>query len=710
MNVTRALPPPRPPHDPTHWRLDGLTGWRLSRHRPAWLTAGGAGPVEIAPDGDLVLPPVPGGAISLTDPDGTLGGLVLPARLALCLPHDLWLLDRDAGVLRRFDSACCRFETVPCTKGGVRDLVGAAAIATDGRSLYVADPVHGRVVVFALPDLAVRGFLAPPAGLLSGPWNPVSITVAGAAIVVGDAGSGAVHWFHRGGTWLRASAVLGAIVHVASDPTGRIYVVLAGDPEVTVLDPTGRVVGRVRRRDEISGCFPPVPLGLLGDGQIDLASWCPGVCGTVFDRAGRPICEATPAPADVLVREAVFATEALDSAIGACVWHRVEASLADAERTGLRLWTYTSDEPLPDELVAELPKHAWRPLPAANDALIRSAPGRYLWLAGTLVGDGARTPRLHALRVEYPRITLRRYLPAGFTPDPVSAEFTDRLLAIFDRGFRDLEHHIDHQAEWFDPRSAPADGSRAGTRDFLGWLGTWIGLAIDRRWPEERRRRFLRDARGIYRLRGTREGLRKQLLAYLGLLDAGGACPTGPTGRPCPPCAPSPWTSPPLVLEHFQLRRWLEVGHGRLGDTSRLWGDRIVGRTRLGSCGPLGATRLDSTPDPRRDPFLVSANRVTVFLPASLARTPAARRAVESIIVGETPAHAAWSVAYVEPRMRIGIQAMIGYDTVVGCYPEGITLDEARLGRGTVLGPGTGHPEVVRRIGATRVGATSTLT
>lgn len=717
MTTVSRLPPlPRPPHDPRHWRLDAHA-WRLAAAPPAWLAA--RGPIEISPGSrEIALPPISGGAGSLTHSEGTLGGLVPPAVIAYVPPHGLWLLDRVAGALRRFDPCRCRFETVPCMLDGVRDLVGADAIAVEGRSLFVADRLRGRVVVFALPDLAVRGFLAPPRAVLSAQWAPRSITTAAGCIVVADAGGGALHWFHRGGTWLRASTVLGAVEHIASDREGRVYATIAGDDRVAVLDRWGRVVERVTRREAIAERFAPLPFTLLGGGLIDLAGWCSDAARTtIFDRAGNPVDAGTPLPPDPLARSGAFVTSALDSRIGACTWHRVVASLELPERTRLRMWTFTSDELLPDDVVAATPEHAWRPLPTTPsadgnevEALIRSAPGKYLWLAGELTGNGWRTPRVRSLVIEYPRITLRRYLPAAFAPDPISADFTDRFLAVFDRGFRDIEQHLDHQVAWFDARSAPADSSRAGTRDFLGWLASWIGLTLDRRWPEERRRRLLRDARGMYRLRGTREGLRRQLLTFLGMLDVGGDCLPGPTGRPCPPCEPSAWQAPPLVLERFQLRRWLEVGHGRLGDASRLWSDRIVDRTKLGSCGRLGATRLDSTPDPRRDPFLVHANRVTVFLPASVARSMPERRAIESIIAAETPAHAAWSVDYVEPRMRVGIQSMVGYDTVVGCYPEGIALDTARLGRGTVLGAAPGEPEAARRVGNARVGATAKLT
>jgi len=56
------------------------------------------------------------------------------------------------------------------------------------------------------------------------------------------------------------------------------------------------------------------------------------------------------------------------------------------------------------------------------------------------------------------------------------------------------------------------------------------------------------------------------------------------------------------------------------------------------------------------------------------------------------------------PRMRIGIQSSIGFDSVIGCWPEGVVLDTAELGRATVLSAG---PNVDQgpRIGRSRLGA-----
>jgi hypothetical protein len=75
----------------------------------------------------------------------------------------------------------------------------------------------------------------------------------------------------------------------------------------------------------------------------------------------------------------------------------------------------------------------------------------------------------------------------------------------------------------------------------------------------------------------------------------------------------------------------------------------------------------------------------------------------------ERPAHVAYQIVYVEPRFRIGIQSMIGFDSAIGCYPDGgVRLNEARLGRATVLGGD--DPSDSLAVGRARVGTTTRIT
>ena len=50
----------------------------------------------------------------------------------------------------------------------------------------------------------------------------------------------------------------------------------------------------------------------------------------------------------------------------------------------------------------------------------------------------------------------------------------------------------------------------------MPWLASWIGLALDENWPEDRRRLLLASAASLYRQRGTKRGLREYLKIYTG--------------------------------------------------------------------------------------------------------------------------------------------------------------------------------------------------
>src|SRR5207249_1197884 len=89
------------------------------------------------------------------------------------------------------------------------------------------------------------------------------------------------------------------------------------------------------------------------------------------------------------------------------------------------------------------------------DCLITSPPGRFLYLRLTLRGNGAVTPRIACIKLFFPRISLRRYLPAVFGENPISADFTDRMLAVFDTIFRSVETTLDNFARYLDPMSTP---------------------------------------------------------------------------------------------------------------------------------------------------------------------------------------------------------------------------------------------------------------
>lgn len=694
MSTAALLPrPARPPHDPLSLRLSAADGWRES-----------AALADVGIDGEglrlaAVWPP----GMGLDDPWGSLGGLILPRHVAVAPDGTIYLLDIPGRRLLRLDPCGCRFAALPCILPPAGEL--RAVAATDDR-LYIA--AGDAVRVLHRQRLATMAELRP-----AGAWQPKALAVdARGDLWVGDPLNGAVHRFDRLGRWRGRIDGLGAVQALAFDGDGKL---LVGDG-VAVLAPPDETVDRP---EALAQRLPPLPVAVDALGRIALGDICrahgAAVVGDgLFDASGQPAAGAAVPFAPGYAKAGRYLSTPLDSRIHRCQWHRFALRLELPKGTAVALRARTADLDLPLEMVEDPTDSAWSPAEVFTsagtaEALIASPPGRYLWLEAKLSGPGDATPRLVEAVLEFPRISLRRYLPAVWGEDPVSADLTDRLLAVFDSGLRSIEARVDRFAENLDPRTAPAQSPMKGRADMLGWLASWVGLAFQASLPEAERRRLLREAPKLYAIRGTPEGLRQMLVLHLGLQHpcAQPVRRCGPTCGLPDPCA---WQPPKLVLEHWRLRRWLFLGQGRLGDSSRLWGEQILRRSRLGDSAQAGVTKLATERDPLRDPFHVHAHRFSVFLPAARARRPADRRRLEQLIRAEAPAHTKAEVRWVEPRMRLGTQAMLGFDAVLGRWPDdALTLDSTRLGRGSRIGVDGVSPSTFSLGHDARVGRTTRL-
>lgn len=728
------LPPPEPPHDPRSLLLNGRVGFRETAPAPTEVPA-----VIDADCCALSLPRTPSALRDLAETTGSLGGLRPPSNVALGPEGGTYLLDRPGLGLKRFDECTCSFRKVPCFGGegdGPRQLRNPGGIAIACGNLYVCDTgvehapaadacgdqaaldavtrgENHRISVFALKGFALRGHLRPPA--TKRPWRPVSVAVDSLGRVWAGDANGRLHRFSPTGAWEQAWPMVPAPAHLAIDCRDHVYLIAPGSvPSIRVLDSSGAVIANTPARpDDVRRAFPRMPFSVDTQGHLSLEPFCdpravkkvnPNA-ELVFDLDGNPVERTTTVLPQIYQGAATYRSAALDSGIAQCVWHRVALFGSLPPGTRVRVRAFAAGEELDGAALNLLA--VWHDCAIAEtfddgvrwDCLVRAEPGRYLWLELGLEGIGTATPMIGAIVVEFPRVSLRRFLPSVFGTDPVSADFTDRFLALFDTPLRRIERHIDQMARLFDPASAPASVKDPRQQDFLSWLGGWIGITLDRNWDVAARRRFVKGAGALFDRRGTVRGLREQLLL---LLDFDRHLPCAVETRACGRCGPAPancaprpqppeYEKPPLVLEHFRLRRWLRVGEARLGDESVVWGERIVGRTRLGAHGQLGVTRLDTSPDPERDPFLVHANQFSVFVPARCRDDDRTRRSLENLVRSEAPADTRGYLHFVEPRFRIGVQSMLGFDAVVGAVPQGVTLGATPLGAASIL---TGAPHM----------------
>jgi phage tail-like protein len=117
---------------------------------------------------------------------------------------------------------------------------------------------------------------------------------------------------------------------------------------------------------------------------------------------------------------------------------------------------------------------------------------------------------------------LAGFLPAVLQEDPLLG----RLTAGLDDVLSSVIATLDCLDAYLDPALTPPD--------FLGWLGSWVGLELPAGWPAERKRAAIARAVDLHRRRGTVSGLRDLLAAFTDVAvtveDSGGvAWSTTPT-------------------------------------------------------------------------------------------------------------------------------------------------------------------------------------
>jgi len=232
-----------------------------------------------------------------------------------------------------------------------------------------------------------------------------------------------------------------------------------------------------------------------------------------------------------LVQGTYFA-KALDSRDAGTVWHKLTAESATPANTQIQISFYAGDEKLinvggssqdldlfiddtinsgpTSSQLSQLNDLPWsEAVVNSNDALI-TATGRYLWTRIVLTGTESESPSLHSLRVDYPRITYLRYLPAIYSEDDLSRDFLERFLSLFETFFAGLEARADHMSAFFD-----AD-ARVVTGEFLRWLSSWLAISVDKSWDDAKLRTLVKRATAIYKQRGTRAAIEEMIGILLG--------------------------------------------------------------------------------------------------------------------------------------------------------------------------------------------------
>jgi phage tail-like protein len=593
----------------------------------------------------------------------------------------------------------------------------AVAVRLDGTAAPLAAAAAGEGAVLATPlGSAARPAPAAPgtafdstAGARGDGWE-VLILDGGASpqICVFTAAGGLRRRIPLPAATATAGAAGGPLALAAAGD--RIYVGDNAGRELLVLDAAGTPLG------EAAGFSGPVAALALADAECgcgETAGTQPPVSGGLWLHPGGG---AVPLQLDRRggrLRSGALWGGPFGAGAQPVLWHQVRC-LADPLSSGAHLQLYfatgggAASPPTPTAAAADpfaTPAGApppppgtpaWTPLPPdALQGLIRGNPAPSLWLGAHFTGEGQQSARLSQVRIDFDPETWSRHLPAIYreqTPDP---ELLERFLALFAGGFEDVEAEIRGLGRFLDPGGAPAA--------WLPWLAGWVGLELDETWTTAKQRQAIAGALAAAAHRGTVAGLEAALRFWAGV-DA----------HVAEPILYSTWWALPAAVPTAGgagAGTGESAGGGGLGCDTVLAPVGIEGAV-VGTTAVLdGSFLIADGESPGAHLYAEVAHQFAVQVYERQVADPRRRAQVIATLEREKPAHTAYHLCVIAPRMRVGLQAVLGVDTVVaGPLPAqplggaaGLVLGgepAGRIGEGDRVGIGT-------RLGAGAAGATS---
>ena len=357
-------------------------------------------------------------------------------------------------------------------------------------------------------------------------------------------------------------------------------------------------------------------------------------------------------------------------------WHRVQAKTTKARSTNaqLRLFFHTSDDqndqphPPDGDITPD-------PFSDTHDLLIGGDPARYLWIGALFIGDGRDTSEISQIRVEFNHDGYLQELPAIYQAEPISRDFLERFLALVETFFQDIENGIRDLTLLFDPHAVP--------KEFLQWLADWLALELDGHWSEEKQRSLIASAFERYSRRGTVAALWESLRLFAGvmgiieepILNAGWWSLPSPT----PTCGCHS-NSGGAKYPAFQ-----NSGNSILGMTTRLVSSHPQGAV-LGATATLDYSNLITNEQYGAPLFEDVAHQFSVQIYRTALQCPEALSRVRAVLDREKPAHTSYHLCVIEPRMRVGFQAYLGIDTLLGGSAQEIRLGDIRIDGTTAIG------------------------
>lgn len=409
-----------------------------------------------------------------------------------------------------------------------------------------------------------------------------------------------------------------------------------------------------------------------------------GFKGEVLVNTGQPAAPLSLTPAAGFRKDGILWSGPFPAGPIKVLWHSFHADTDSPDGAGLQLFVFAGDKaPAVDPSSAYPFPAGWKASPEGTTGVyIGGDPSISLWVGARLTGDGSASPVLREIKARFNQKTYLPYLPGVYRDPSPAGDFLPRLLALFESFNAGTEDAIARLPELFDPESIPDA--------YVPWLATWMAVGIDQSWDIAKQRSAIAQAYPNFARRGTLEGLRQAVLFETGVsilidepVQSASWWVLPPAADPCAPQAAEGYDS--------------DAGSA-LGFTTRLAGSAPQGAV-IGSTTVMDQSRITAPEDFGTPLFDELAHRFSVMLQPGPGGADLSA-AVAAVLDREKPAHTVYHLCAFEPRMRVGFQARVGIDTIVGLAVPTGRLDQTSWTDGVRLGgPDSPRIGVHSRIG-----------
>ena len=366
----------------------------------------------------------------------------------------------------------------------------------------------------------------------------------------------------------------------------------------------------------------------------------------------------------------------------------------------VQLYCYTSLDasvPPPDPLTA--PGHVfdttqWNRLGVLDslEGMFSGNPKDLTWIGIEFAG-GAETPVLPNIRLDFDHQSLLEYVPAIYkerkAQPPAASDngnedlrwFLLRFLSLFESPFADIDREIAKLTWIFDPQAIPGK--------YLGWLADTVGVELEESWTDGKKREAIANGFAMHAKRGTPAGL-KDFVKFS----------TGADVHIEEPITRAAWWSLPGGPD--LARR--ENQNSILGVTTMLAAAEPQGAV-LGMTAVLDHSHLIGDEDYGAPLFSDLAHRFLVQVDRGEVRCRERLEALRAVIEQEKPAHTAYHLCVIEPRMRVGFQSRLGIDAIVASALTGEGRSVVQGAESGLAGAPSGRIGAASKVGQnTRLG------